>query len=204
MKEETIQSLVGNTDIYLLDQIMKERYKRGESILDAGCGEGRNLHWFLKNDFKIFGVDQDENSIINLRKANPDLPKTRFSVAAIQNLHFKDNYFDHVISSAVLHFATGHAHFKNMIKEMRRVLKTGGTLFIRMTTNRGIEHLLHKNKNGIYDLPDGSERYLITSKMLEEILYKQQLSLVEPFKTVVVDDKRSMCILLLRKEKAKA
>ena len=48
MKEETIQSLVGNTDIYLLDQIMKERYKRGESILDAGCGEGRNLHWFLK------------------------------------------------------------------------------------------------------------------------------------------------------------
>lgn len=59
MNQFSIQELIGNTDIYLLDQIMKGRYTPGERILDAGCGNGRNLVWFLKNDFDVYAVDKD-------------------------------------------------------------------------------------------------------------------------------------------------
>lgn len=40
-------------DIYLLDQIMKGRYDKEDIILDAGCGEGRNLRWFVEMDHDI-------------------------------------------------------------------------------------------------------------------------------------------------------
>ena len=43
-KNYSVQELIGNTDIYLIDQIMKNRYNQQDKILDAGCGNGRNLH----------------------------------------------------------------------------------------------------------------------------------------------------------------
>lgn len=199
MPKETIQTLVANTDIYLLDQIIKGRYSPGESILDAGCGEGRNLHWFLKNDFNIYAVDQNKNCINNLQLANPGIPEENLAVASIEKLNFKDNFFDHIISSAVLHFASNHDQFINMVTEMIRVLKPGGTLFIRMTSLRSLEHLIIENQSGVYKLPDGSERYLLTANRLNELMENLKLSFVEPIKTVNVNDVRTMCVLVLRK-----
>ncbi len=200
MQQETLQTLVGNTDIYLIDQIMKGRYKAGDLILDAGCGEGRNLHWFIKNGCQVYGVDQNENTIDNIRTANPEISKNRFTVSNVEHLIFEGNFFDHIISSAVLHFAKDHLHFKMMFKEMLRVLKPGGTLFIRMTTAHGMEAILSKNKSGVYPLPDGTERYLLSLKMLKELSEKWKFSLVEPFKTVLVNKERSMCVVVLRKD----
>ena len=57
MKE--LKNTIGNTDIYLIDQILKERYTPKDIILDAGCGSGRNLKWFYDNGFgpHVFGPD---------------------------------------------------------------------------------------------------------------------------------------------------
>ena len=55
-KNNSIQELLGQTDIYLVDQIMKNRFDLQNNILDAGCGNGRNMHWFLRNDYKIYGI----------------------------------------------------------------------------------------------------------------------------------------------------
>jgi hypothetical protein len=49
-----IAHLLGNTDIYLLDQIMKGRYAPSDILLDAGAGGGRNLHWFVQQGFAAF------------------------------------------------------------------------------------------------------------------------------------------------------
>lgn len=53
----SIHDLIGDTDIYLLDQIMKGRYNANDKILDAGCGNGRNLHWFLLYNISVYGID---------------------------------------------------------------------------------------------------------------------------------------------------
>ena len=54
-----IQELLAQTDIYLVDQLMKGRYKPDDFILDAGCGNGRNTYWFLQNGFHIKGIDNN-------------------------------------------------------------------------------------------------------------------------------------------------
>ena len=200
MNPFSINELIGNTDIYLLDQIMKGRYGTGEKILDAGCGNGRNLIWFLKNDFEMYAVDKDTMSIYYLESAYPHFNKERWQVAEIDKLPFGNNFFDHMISSAVLHFAKSVSHFKNMLAEMVRVLKPDGSLFIRMTSDIGIEKKVKHIENGVYHIPDGSIRFLLTPALLKEAMHENNLSFIEPLKTVNVDNVRCMSTLVLRKD----
>jgi len=53
MQVSKIFKYIQHMDIYLLDQIMKGRYDKEDIILDAGCGEGRNLRWFVEMDHDI-------------------------------------------------------------------------------------------------------------------------------------------------------
>ncbi len=192
--------MLGRTDIYLIDQIMKGRYAPGDKILDAGCGSGRNIHWFVQNNFEIYGIDSSEAAIINLRNEYPALPAENLQVSLIEKLPFPDHFFEHVISSAVLHFAASTTHFKAMMGEMLRVLKPNGTLFIRMTSDIGIEDKVKLLPNGNHVIPDGSMRFLLTKPLLAECMQQFNLSFSEPLKTVNVDDMRCMSTLMLQKK----
>jgi len=200
MNSNSLQALVGDTDIYLLDQIMKGRYQQTDKILDAGCGTGRNLHWFLKENIAVYGVDLNPGAINELKAAHPTLSSDRFQSCSVEHLPFENNSFDHVISSAVLHFANNISQFQNMLTEMVRVLKPGGSLFIRMTSDIGIEDKVKPIGDGVHIIPDHSKRFLLTRTLLAEMLYKYPLSFIEPFKMVNVDDIRCMSTLVLQKE----
>lgn len=194
-----IQSQLGQTDIYLIDQIMKGRYKPDDIILDAGCGSGRNMHWFLQNHFNITGIDTNEAAIQKLKDKYPGLRNT-FSVLPVENTGFSDNHFDHMICSAVLHFANSTAQFKLMFAELLRVLKPGGSLLIRMATDIGIEDKVELIADGVYVIPDGSTRFLLTRQLLAGCMQQNKLSFIEPIKTTNVDDVRCMSTLLLQKK----
>ena len=198
----SIQELLGQTDIYLVDQIMKGRYISSDKILEAGCGGGRNMDWFVRNDFSIYGIDTSEAAILNLKSKYPDLPEGRLQIAPVEELPFPDHYFNHIISSAVLHFAKSETHFKEMVGEMLRVLKPGGSLFIRMTSDIGIENKVILLGDGNYQIPDGSMRFLLTRELLKDLVHTFHLSFLEPLKTVNVDDMRCMSTLVFCKDRS--
>lgn len=200
MEQNNLKTIIGNTDIYLLDQILKSRYKKGDIILDAGCGKGRNLQWFYNHNFEIYGVDNNVDCITEVKNKYINL-KANISVSELENLSFKTAYFDHIICNAVLHFADDTKHFKAMFSELIRVLKTNGTLFIRMTSNIGIEDKIKQVSEGVYLLPDTSHRFLLTKSLLEEIISTHNTSFLEPLKTVNVNDLRCMTTLVLQKQK---
>ena len=104
MDRKNLNEEIGGVDIYILDQILKNRYQPGDKILDAGCGNGRNLKWFYKNGFEIFGTDINSESIEFCKKAFP-LQENNFNVSTVEQNHFESNSFNHVICNAVLHFA---------------------------------------------------------------------------------------------------
>ena len=79
MKNNIVKQLLDNTDIYLIDQILKDRFHSSEIILDAGCGSGRNLHWFYNNDFEIYGIDQNETQYRRLEKEVFQTERSLFS-----------------------------------------------------------------------------------------------------------------------------
>jgi len=195
--EESIQDLLGHTDIYLIDQIMKGRYHRGDHILDAGCGNGRNLHWFIQHGFNIHAIDMNNDVIDNLKLMYPAYA-ANFTATSVEKTEFMQQHFDHVICSAVLHFARDNAHFQLMLAALVRLLKPGGTIFIRMASDIGIEHQVILIGDGVYTIPDGSTRFLLTRNLLADCLIKYRLRLAEPVKTTNVEDTRCMTTLLLQ------
>ena len=177
---------------------MKGRYRKDDTVLDAGCGSGRNLHWFIRNKVSIYGIDQSEDVIRDLWGRYPVLAEG-FYRSAVEKMPFENERFDHIISSAVLHFARDTEHFRQMIGEMVRVLKPSGSLFIRMTSDIGIEDRVRQVSGGVYRIPDGSNRFLLTRELLADVMQKNGLSFLEPLKTVNVNDIRCMSTVVLVK-----
>ena len=62
-----LASLVGSIDIYLFDQIQRERAPAGSTVFDAGCGQGRNLVYFLREGYDVRGIDSDAGAIRAVR-----------------------------------------------------------------------------------------------------------------------------------------
>ncbi|ARS40333.1 SAM-dependent methyltransferase [Sphingobacteriaceae bacterium GW460-11-11-14-LB5] len=201
--QDNLQELYGNIDIYLFDQLLKGTYKGCARILDAGCGSGRNVQFFLKQGFEVFGVDKDPQAIAALKQLasgfGQGLQADHFMVAEVDELPFGESSFDLVISSAVLHFAKNLDHFEAMLSSMWRVLKKDGYFFCRLASDIGIESSLHFVGNGRYILPDGSERFLVNQEMLLRLTRKLGGTLHEPIKTTVVQNMRSMTTWCLRK-----
>src|SRR5687767_15402714 len=111
---DELRSWFGEIDIYLFDQLQKGRFDGRRRVLDAGCGDGRNLVYFLRNGFTCFGVDLDPDAISCLRGTAsdlaPDLPSSNFTVGDLERLEHPDASMDAIVCSAVLHFADDHAH----------------------------------------------------------------------------------------------
>lgn len=193
----------GNIDIYLFDQLLKGRFDNCKTILDAGCGTGRNIHYFLKTGYNVFGVDVNPEAVEAVKGLSqslaPNIPTGNFSVSPVENMPFADNFFDVVICSAVLHFANTHEHFVAMVNSCFRVLKPGGYFFARLASDIGIEELVFRRGNGRFLLPDGSERYLVSQKQLLDLTRKVDAELFEPIKTTNVQNKRCMTTWCARK-----
>jgi SAM-dependent methyltransferase len=193
----------GEIDIYLFDQLLKGRIRHGMSILDAGCGGGRNLVYFLRNAYEVFGVDQDSGAIMQARRMasvlHPALPVENFVVSSVEEMPYAVERFDVVISSAVLHFAGDERRFHSMIDEMWRVLKPGGLFFSRLASSIGIEKLITPVEGRRFLLPDGTERFLVDEEMLTSTASRLKAQWLEPLKTTNVQNQRCMTTWTLRK-----
>ncbi len=187
-----LQEQFGPIDIYLFDQLLKGRIAPGMRILDAGCGSGRNLVYLLNEGYEVFGVDQDS------RAAN-FLPAGNFRNENIEDMSFPDAFADVVISSAVLHFARDDHHFRAMLLGTWRVLKPGGMLFCRLASSIGIENQITKIAGRRFLLPDGSERYLVDEKLLCDLTSELGGQMLDPLKTTVVQNQRSMSTWVVQK-----
>lgn len=187
-----LQEQFGPIDIYLFDQLLKGRIAPGMHILDTGCGSGRNLVYLLRESYEVFGVDQDP------RAAN-FLPEGKFRNENIEDMSFPDAFADVVISSAVLHFARDDNHFRAMLLGTWRVLKPGGLLFCRLASSIGIENQIGNIAGRRFLLPDGSERYLVDEKLLCDLTKELGGQMLDPLKTTVVQNQRSMTTWVVRK-----
>ena len=200
----SLNNLLGNLDIYLLDQILKGRFSKDQKILDAGCGEGRNQVYFLREGYQVFGVDSNPIAVqmarIQAQTIQKDYDIHRFQTALVEDMPFHKGAIDVLISSAVLHFAQDTAHFYKMMDEMMRVLKPQGLLFLRMATDYGgMIEASTSLENGVYKLPDGSKRFVLTEALLANIQDKYGLEHLETPKSVLVHGKRSMGVFMMKK-----
>jgi tellurite methyltransferase len=173
-----LQDQFGPIDIYLFDQLLRQRIVPGMRVLDAGCGAGRNLVYLLRAGYDVFGSDADPASIEAVRRMAaqlaPHLPSENFRVEPVEHMSFPDRFADVVISSAVLHFASDDAQFDAMLRDTWRVLRADGLFFCRLASSIGMEQLVQ-----------------LSSELGGELL--------DPLKTTIVQNQRCMTTWVVRK-----
>ena len=198
-----LSALFGQIDIYLFDQILRGRIAPGMSVLDAGCGGGRNLVFLLQEGFEVSAIDPDPKAIRAVRclagALAPHLPASNFRAEPVESSSFPDYAADVVLSSAVLHFARDEPHFQAMLAGSWRLVKLGGLFFCRLASSIGMEGRFVPLGGGRFALPDGSERFLVDEPRLLSLTAQLGGTLVDPLKTTVVQQQRCMTTWVVRK-----
>ena len=193
----------GPIDIYLFDQLLRGRIAPPMHVLDAGCGQGRNLVYLMRSGFEVFGADADPAAIEHVRGMGAELaarlPADNFRVEPVEAMSFASASMDAVFSSAVLHFARDDAHFMAMLNGSWRVLRPGGFFFARLASSIGMENRVRSVAGRRHRLPDGSERYLVDEAFLLATTEALGGELLDPLKTTVVQDQRCMTTWVMRR-----
>ena len=203
IRPANLDETFGQIDIYLFDQLLRGRVPRESRVLDAGCGNGRNIRFLLDAGYDVSAVDSDPNAVGEVMRQAADLnaalPPTNFRREAVEAMSFEDGSFDVVLSIAVLHFALDDDQFDGMLESMWRVLAPGGMLFARLASNIGMETKMIQRKGRRHLLPDGSERYLVDETLLMGKTEAMGGKLLDPLKTTVVQHQRCMTTWVLGK-----
>ncbi len=117
-------------------------------VLDAGCGNGRNLMEIARHCKEVYGIDSSHEMVKNARERIHEAEVRNAGVVDgnIIALPFADGFFDQVYCSAVIH------HLKELeqrvaLKEVARVLKRGGKFFVTVWAERKLKN----GKEGIVE-----------------------------------------------------
>jgi tellurite methyltransferase len=199
-----IQEQFGQIDIYVFDQILRGNIGPGMSVLDAGCGYGRNLVHLLREGCEVFALDADTDGIQHVRSLSESLetglPAENFLVGSIERMPFPDEFVDVVICNSVLHFARDEHHFRAMLTGLWRVLKPGGMLFCRLGSRIGMD--FERVRGNVFRISDGSEWFLVDQEMLLGLTDELNAVLTDPLKTTIVQDYRCMTTWVTRKRRS--
>lgn len=154
-----------------------------DMILDVGCGYGRTLNQLYEEGYhNLIGIDFSENMI---ERGKNQYPYLDLKVKLGRTIDMKDNYCDAVILFAVLTCIINDTEQMALLKEIKRVLKPNGIIYINdfllNTDERNLDrYQLFKDKYqyGVFELPEGAVVRHHDIKWVEQC--------VEPFEKLVL------------------
>jgi ubiquinone/menaquinone biosynthesis C-methylase UbiE len=113
------------------------------TVLDVGCGGGRTISKLaaMAAQGKVHGIDYSEESVAASRRYNAQeirAGRVEIHLAGVEKLPFPDNTFD-LVTGVETHF--WWADNASGLREIRRVLKPGGTLILIAEVYKGADTL---------------------------------------------------------------
>ncbi len=103
-------------------EFLKSKNFKG-SILDIGCGSGRDVDFLHRQGFDVIGIDTNKEEI---EKACIQFPKLKLQEGNAEKLDFPDTSIDACFMINVIHYL----NMEKAIEEVYRVLTPGGYFFI--------------------------------------------------------------------------
>lgn len=134
-----------------------------EKVLDLGCGSGRHMVYLSKRGFDVYGFDMSATGIrYTKQRLNAKGLKANVSVHDMSDgIPFRSGFFDAMISIQVIDHNTING-LKKIIREIGRVLKKGGMLFISVQSRRALAGSKHRFISKYTYVPlDGGEKGLL-------------------------------------------
>ena len=183
---EAWSPLIG-ADIYVLDLVLRGIIRAGASVLDIGCGGGRNLPVLAHAGARISAVDADPAAVAACTRVLAQAPGTHACrVARLPDLGLEQR-FDAVLCIAVLHFAPDQAAFHAWADACWARLLPGGVFLARLSTRIA--------------LPEAAGHFAYRPTLDDIVACEQrwQATRIDPLKTTLVEERRVMSTWTLRR-----
>lgn len=127
--------------------------KPGMTILELGCGAGYFTKELARSGAEIVAIDVSAD-LLEIAKANCPATNVRYEIQDACALNYPDAAFDSVVGSSILH----HLEIEPALREIRRVLKPGGTICFTEPNMLNPQIAIQKNvpwiKRWLGDTPD--------------------------------------------------
>lgn len=204
MDIKKLNNELGNADLILIDQILKNRFHKHMRILDAGCGEGRNMVYFIRQNFNIYGIDCNREAVQMARILGQSINKAfeaeNIRHFSIEDNPFPDHFFDAVLCINVLHSAKDRTSFFNLLDHLIQLLKPEGLLFLSMQSKIGLSKISMERYGNNVSYAEENGNFYFSNDLLSEIRTHEGLMEIEPVKTIVIDDNKSYTYLFIQKK----
>lgn len=125
---------------YILENFLPYCDVKGKRVLEIGCGAGLVSSHLAMAGAKLTSVDLTDQAI--------EITKERFKLKQLESdirsmnaeeMDFKDNTFDFVISWGVIHHS---GNMQNILDEIYRVLKPGGKVYLMVYNKKSLRSLV--------------------------------------------------------------
>lgn len=145
---------------YLPETVNLFKQRRVERILDLGCGSGKHAIYLSENGYDVYGFDISQMAIETAREItkNKNLPIDFRTGSMYEKFPYKNDYFDAIVNIRVINHGKIQ-QIRKTIREIERVLKPGGLIFI------GVQRIISRQKTEVRFFNS------IKVKMLDENTY---------------------------------
>ena len=107
------------------------------TIIDLGCGSGSDTLYLTERNYKVLSCDYSEEALNIVKR---DIPNSKImQLDLTEKLPFKDESISVIIADLSLHYFN-NVTTKNIIKEIKRVLKPNGYIIGRVNSVNDINY----------------------------------------------------------------
>jgi 2-polyprenyl-3-methyl-5-hydroxy-6-metoxy-1,4-benzoquinol methylase/uncharacterized protein YbaR (Trm112 family) len=158
--------LVGRLERYPIPEIPMEPRKKGDTLLDIGCGWGRWSLAAARKGFFPVGIDTSLRAALAATRVAQQLGlEARFVVADSRYLPFRPQTFDASYSYSVLqHFSKPDV--VSTIKSLKPLMRTGGVSKLHLLNTLGLRSIMVQLRRGFREARGFEVRYWFMGEML--------------------------------------
>jgi len=109
-------------------------------LLDVGCGGGILTKSLRKSVRRVIGIDSAQEMLGHMPK------NIKTYVAKADNMPFLDSTFDKILCHSIFQYFPSKQYVKLVVKELERVCKIGGLIYIVDVPNQEKKHEYEKRK----------------------------------------------------------
>ena len=139
-----------------------------KSILELGCGQGRDTIFFASNGVGVVAIDLSNLAVDALSKiaTEKNLPIKAMIYDVSDGIPFDNSYFDAVYSHMFFNMRFTDAQLKHLFLEVSTVLKNGGlNLFSVRSDNDAMYKKGTEIEDNIYDINGFQIRFFTKSDL---------------------------------------
>jgi len=158
------------------------KIKKGIKILDVGCGVGRWVFMFAERGADVIGVDFSKEMIRIAKEKNKKrgYKNAHFLVCSVSHIPFRDAFFDIINSVTTLQHVTDQGVFTNSVKDIVRVCKNMGTIFllelVTWKRKKSLPHVYLRTSKEWVKIFSDNKCQLVLQKAVEFAFFRRLIS----------------------------